>query len=282
MLVLPLIAVVLFTADLLWERRILRQTRIPIGTYLVYTSAVLTVFGVIGLIVTGQSLQPHTFSTTGLVVVGLLGLFSVGRNITYYAGFRRESLTKVDIFLILQPLAVITIAAALFPNERHPGILIAAVVASSALFFSHLRHRQLSFDRYERSLVFYILLSGLEAAAIKASFTFFSPLAVYTIRIFLVLIASLVIFGPQQFSFQRRFMRILPAMVLSFFGYAVLYWSYQRNGLVVSNMVFLLQPVLLFAIAREYFHERQPLRLAVAGTAIFFAVTYVFVLRLMS
>ncbi len=281
MSVLPLLATAAFTIHLLFERKFLRSTRIPLGTFLTQGSVALFLYSLLFLVVAKQPVALVGFDRAALGLLGILALLSVARNLSFYHGFRGETLTKVDLFLILEPLVVIAVAALVFPGERDPAVLLAAVIGFLAFLFGHLHHRHLSFDRYERSLAFYVLLTGMEAVVIKGLFEYLSPAAIYTIRVAAISLLFVGYFGRRTLSIHPLTWKIFLVMVTSFIGYVTLYYSYAAIGVTVTSIVFLLYPVALFFLARELFHERQPAKMAIAGAVILAVVAYTLVVQSM-
>lgn len=273
---IPIIAVVLWTVATIHEKRFLNTSKISSKNHISGVFFWMSVLGLPLAVLSGEIIRPNdVLNLNTLFLLVALIIMGVFRNIVTITGFRGESLIKFDLAMTFEPVAKIFFAALLIPGERDLRILLVASLATAALAFGHIHHRHLSFSRKEKLIFIGLFFAAIEAVLIKFLLDIFSPALLYTIRASLLAIVFIALFGfsIKQLSSSINW-GIFQIAALSFVIVLLYLYSYQLLGVTVTSLISLLYPVLLYLAAIIFFKERQPIRMAFAGSVIIACVAY--------
>lgn len=251
---------VLGSADTVFEKFFFNKR---CGKYKIFVP-MLFVFAFFILIIFFVPFLDHSIKSGALSTVSLILFFSMiamasVRNMLYYYSFQREGLCDIEPFIVFIPLVTIVLAGLVYPDERsHPIVLALAIIASLALVFSHIRKKHLSFDKALLPMFGVILLSAGENLISKELLTNFSPIALYTIRSFFIALLLLTFLRPKLKEMNRNDMKNL--FIISFlwvFTMIFYYYAYQKVGIVYTELINTLTPVLIVMGSYFFLKDRS-------------------------
>lgn len=206
----------------------------------------------------------------GIVVAGIL------TNILYYEAIKWEKISQIAPINLMQPLFVVLLAFAIFPSERNWNIIIPAVIAASALLFSHVKKHHLNFSKYALIALFANIIGAVEIILIKEVLYLFTPLSMYFYRSLFITLFFMITFRPnilKEIRGKERWIVLVTGFlwvafrVLSFYGYLQL-------GVVFTTLILMLAPIFLYFLAWKFLKEKLDWRNIVAAAFIIAAVLY--------
>jgi len=245
-MIYPFLAAILNTGSSLFEKFIFNHKRkrfkvfVPLLFLFSFLFLIIFFYPFLGEIKIGA------FSIFALVLLGVVVITASIRNMLYYYGLQREGLSEIEPFMVFVPLLTIIIASILYPDERNWKVLILAFIAAFALIFSHIEKKHLVFDKGIIPIMGAVFLEAAEANMIKELLYFYSPIAMYTIRVGLVALLLFLVFKPSFKKISKDEFRKLT--FVSFLWVLIMiftYYGYQTVGVVYTVLVLMLAPVLI-------------------------------------
>jgi len=247
-IIYPLLMVLIGSADTVYEKSFFAK---KFGKYLLFVP-MLFIFSFFILIIFFVPFLEHNIKSAALNTIPLILFISMivmasVRNMLYYYSIQSESLCDIEPFIVFVPLATILLAGIVYPDERsHPIILLLAIIASCALIFSHIRKKHLVFDKALIPMFAVVILSAAENVIIKELLVNFSPVALYTIRSFFIALLLIFSVRPRFKELTRKDIKNL--FLISFlwvFTMIFYYYAYQKVGVVYTELINTLSPVLI-------------------------------------
>ncbi len=269
MIWIPFLATALYTVSTVQRKLFLRTSRIPFSAFF---PSILLLMALMGAIVApldwridaAQAFAP--LPVLAFLCAVVLGVYWFE---AFYGALREESLSRYDLLLVLEPLAVMAAVSLVFPQERDPRVWCAGLIACGALYLGHRNHRRVTFDRGERKLLLAILLSTVLVVIERYLLTMYSALAFNAL--YAAGIAWLFAFryGAGAYRTGIRFARELAVTAFFIVSNSVLYfYSYQALGVTVTTLVMLLEPVAVAVIAFAILKEPVKPKLLAAGIVV--------------
>ncbi len=212
-----------------------------------------------------------------LGILFLIVIISILANIFNVSSLKKETLSELEPMKLFQPLFVILFALILYPSERTAslGIIIAALIASSALVVSHIKKDEFKMNKYMWLSLGGSMFFGLELALSKFILPFYNPLSFYFVRSFLIFIVTLFIFRKHLTKVTRATSKLY---LLSGLGWVLfrglLYYGYTIFGVVFTTLIFMLTPIFIYSFSKIFLKEKISKRNIYASIIIVTCVAY--------
>jgi len=190
-------------------------------------------------------------------------------NIFYYQGLQKENLYEFELIITLTPLTTTFLAALLLIEERNWQIFLSSAVASLALLFSHLKKDHFVFSKYSLGLLLAVFFISLEMVFQKILLNVYSPVSLYFIRTFIILVFFWLFFRPK---IARLGIKNLGLIMLSA-GAGVLqmvlkFYSFELFGVIYTTLIMTLAPILVYFTCILIFKEKLTLKTIFCGLII--------------
>jgi drug/metabolite transporter (DMT)-like permease len=202
------------------------------------------------------------------------GLFA---NLLVFYAMKWEKITELEPIRLIQPLFVILFAFVLYSAERSTSIKIlgAALIASLALVFSHLKRHYLQFNKYAMAAIFGSILFALDLALSNFLLPFYSPLSLYFTRSLIILIICSM-FIKVNFKAQKKQTWIYLAVIgfIWVIYRAILYYSYTMKGVIFTTLLFMLTPIFIYIMSHVYLKEKLNWKNILASIIILACIAY--------
>ncbi len=257
-MIFPFLAVIFNVIDVIKEKSIFsrkrKRYRIFVPFIFLFSFLIISIF----LFPFLGKIDPEGLKIIPLLILGLVIIIAAIRNMMYYSGFYREGLSEIEPFVVFTPLLTILIASIFYPDERNWGIIILAVVASLALIFSHVEKKHLKIDKGIIPIMGAIVFESIENNLIKELLYYYSPVAMYTVRVGLVALLLFIFLKPQVRDLSKKeiknlfFVGLMWVLVMIF-----VYYGYQTVGIVYTFLVLMLAPVLIVFGSYVFLRERK-------------------------
>lgn len=215
-----------------------------------------------------------------LIFLGVIVLSIIANLLGFYA-VRGEKVNNLEPARMMDPLFVVLLAIVFsFVNpilyERDFSVIIPALIAGSALIFSHIKKHHLKFNKYFRATIYASFLFALEMVISKLILDYYNPITFYFLRCFGVLLISWLIFRPNlKIESKKTNLKIL-LIGASWVIYRVLtYYGYIKIGVVLTTLILMLGPVFIYIFARIFLKEKISWKNIAASAVILLCLLYV-------
>ncbi len=265
-----------FAGGVLIDKFELSKRHIKLSLYLPLLFLFLCALtGILLLVLPIELFPAEALESTYLWAFLLMLALAFGWNVFYYRALAKETVQEFDLLLLTEPLVTIVLASVFFSGERHPIVLILALIAAICLIFTHMHRRKVRFDTYARGLMLSILLMSLEVLVIRVLLEVYHPISLYFIRTLLIFLGYALAYKPQFSSMKLRdvggiFLTALFGvlqMVSRFFGY-------RDGGVVITTLILLLGPLIVEIISLSILKEKLNYKSGLAFAVIFLCVLY--------
>lgn len=233
------------------------------------------------------TIDPRAFTSDYLFLLFLIIIIASIYNILFYHALEKEKIIEWQLVIMLTPLSTIIIASIFLRAERNLGVFLAGIVASVALFASHLNRRHhLNFDVFQKGLLLYLILYPLEAVLVKELLFLYSPLALYMVRtlgVFIVLFIWYLFLAPYikgepKLTFSnwraKNYKLCFVIALLAVLQMVFTYYGYKHFGVVFTTIVLTLGPILTYIADVIILKERLKKRIVLAAIVILACVAY--------
>lgn len=231
--------------NVLLDKFVLAKQRMKVSDYIPLLFVFLFLVTFLTLPWLGGVNEVLMFSQQYIFYFVLMVLLAVIWNIFYYQGLQKEKIIEFEMIILLTPLATVLLAALFFPEEFDPPVFWAAVIASLALLFSHLRKHHFEFDKYSLHLLLAVVLMAMEAMVQKELLYIYAPATLYALRTGLLALFFGLYYRPIMAHVNDHSFRLVFATAFLGAVYMVTkFYGFQQIGVTFTTLVLLVTPVI--------------------------------------
>ncbi len=215
------------------------------------------------------------FIFLGVVLISFFG------NLFMNYSMKKEKINNIEPIKILEPLFVVLLSLlfSLFFHglyESKIKFIVPSLIACFALIFSHFEKHHLKFNRYILSAITGSFLFALELVLSKLILDYYSPFTFYFLRCLGIFLLTFFIFMPKLDGLNKKekihFSIIGPIWVIL---RVVIYYGYSTTGVILTNLLLMLGPVLVYAFARIFLKEKLNWKNILSSIIIILCIIYV-------
>lgn len=265
------------------EKKVLRKHKVNYKDYHVFSF--FSIVAIIGILIplillfypSLWAISPEALSLKNLGIMAFIVVSSIIANLSIFYAVKWEKVTELQPIRLLQPLFVILLAFIFYASERQTDfrIISAALIASLALVFSHIKKHHLVFNKYSISALLGSLFFAMELVTSKSILDYYSPLSFYFIRCFFIFLFSYMIFKSNPTTFgKKNWIYTLVIAAIWVFYRVLLYSSYTGQGVIFTTLLFLLAPVFVYILSYFYLKEKPTWKNIVSAGIIILCVAY--------
>lgn len=274
MIWIPFAGAISEAAGTILEKTVLRKRKINYKVYTVFSFLAIVLVS-LPLLYFFWKLTPEAYETKNLLILAFIITTSIIANLLMFYSLKREKVSELEPLRLFQPLFVILLAFIIYSTERKYSILIAALIASGALIFSHIEKHHFRFNKYLIAALLASLFFAVELVATKALLPYYSGITFYFVRCAAILLITLAIFRPNPKNIDKTSgILIFITGAIWVFYRVLLYYGYATYGVIFTTLLFILAPVFIYAFARIFLKEKLTWRNIVATIVIILCVTY--------
>jgi len=275
---IPVIGSLALATITLMEKLVLKTRKIKIETIHVYgfLSSVLVMFPIIYFL---WNVNQSALELKNVLIFSMVIIASIVANLLAFYSLKWERITNIEPARMLEPLFVI-ILAILFSffsvlYEKNLNVVIPALIAGSALVFSHIKRHYLEFNKYFLAAIAGSFLFALELVLSRLILDLYSPLSFYFLRCSAIFLISFVIFRP---SLKNVKTKVKKEIFLIGFLWVVfrlaLYYGYINLGIITTTLIILLAPIFIYLFAWKFLKEKLDWKNITAAIIILGCVAY--------
>lgn len=203
----------------------------------------------------------------------MVGVLAATYNILFFHGLKLEKVYESQLFAMGIPLLTVLIVSVFYASERQPLILGAALIASLALVWSHLRKGAFKIGKGSLMILAAAVLMGFEAVLLKSLLTVFSPFALYFVR---VLFASIILiayyrpkFKPIKFKHQGILLLVAFLMFIQFY---FTFTGYALYGVNYTTLILTTVPIFVYFFDFLFLKEKIKPKILLAAAVILLSI----------
>ncbi|MDO8471799.1 MAG: DMT family transporter [bacterium] len=276
---LQIIAALLFAVTMVLDKRNLRRYKLapPDYTFMVFIwlvvfSGIVTTFTHhVDLVKLAEARYYY-----GFVVLVLLAFLW---NKLYYYFELHERMEDFEVINLTVPAATAVMAGIVFPEERNIIAYLAVGVSLVTLAVVRLQKKNWQFNTYAWLILVMILAMAAETVMRKYMLAVFDPATLYFYRVTGVTILLYLFNRPKNLP--TKWQPWLATGLASALGTAamiMMFYGYAAIGVILTTMIFLLNPLAVYWLDSLILHERLKLKNMVASVVILAAITITAVL----
>lgn len=270
-----LIATITQALGVTLDKAVLSYRKVPTKDFIPIVFFFLCLFTLPLLFIVGGLNWHYFWNIKYIFLYLLMVMVAIIWNVLYYQGVRSEKVQEFELILMLNPLLVILLAAFFFPVERNPQIFVAALIASLALIFAHLKKEHLVFSREAVGLIFCVILMSVETIIHRYLLNIFSPAALYFSRTLILLIFFATYCRPNFLSINRVSLGLIALNgFLGMIQFVARFYGYRDAGVIITTLILTIAPILIYLIAYLYFKEKVQKRMIIAGAVIIVCIIW--------
>ena len=262
----PIVAAVLQAGSFVLDKFILLIPKVNFREYLGVSFPLIFIINALVFLILRPPLNATLF--TGIPLLALVSsvLLSIASNLIYYRALQSDRLTEIQSISLLGGIPVVLGSGLLFADERNLGIIIPALIALSAIAWSHWKNHHFVIAADTVPLVLWALTMPLVGAALsKILLTYWHPVSLEMIRAAgLALVVGPIYAGQSSHTPRRAVPWLIATNILTSLAWILFYIGYQKLGIIYTLLLFSLQPLLAYAMAIIFLKEPLEKKRAIA------------------
>lgn len=257
------------------DKVIISRQRVNFKTYLALTFPMAFFAGLIGFLILHPPLFTHELLSHGFLwLLAVSMVFLVSGNILYYRALEDEDLSELQTFDLLNNIPIILFSGLVFESERNYGIIALALVAAIAVTWAHWEKHHLKVGKKTLPYVLWaFFFAPIAAIVFKVLLGVWNPISLLLVRYFF----ASIIFFPLLFRKTEKvsIKNLTYLFVGSALGAAAMifyYFGYQKLGIVLTVLIYLLQPLLTYFASIFYLKEKPNAKKIIAFAVVLVAI----------
>ncbi|MCA9487618.1 MAG: DMT family transporter [Nanoarchaeota archaeon] len=217
-----------------------------------------------------------------IIIFSIIVILAVLANYFTFKAMKKGKLSKIEPVKVTEPLFTIILAVifGLFFTKgifsSNPRIIIPAIIGGIALIFPHIKKHHLEFNRNFRLVLLGSFLFALELVVSRLILDYYNGLTFYFLRCSFVFIISLIVFRPKiRGKLNKKIsFHILIASII-WIGYRLLlYYGYERLGVIETSLMVMLGPVFIYIFAWKFLHDKPTWKNLLASVVILLCIVF--------
>ena len=248
---LPIIAAFLQASSFTLDKVILSVKRVDFKTYIGVSFPLIFLINLAIFFIFRPPFSLELLSGRLLFFLLSSVFLSICTNILYYRALDRDKLTEMEVIGLLSTIPVVIFSGIIFADERNFYILIPALVAFTAIVWSHWKGGKILIKKDTRPfLIWMLLLAPLGAALSKILLQSWNPISLELVRSAVLIAALTPLFHKNLEKVSPKAMLLLLLTnILTAVAWIFFYFSFKISGVVYTLLLFSLQPLLVYFAA---------------------------------
>lgn len=273
----PLAAAILQAASFTLDKVALSIKRVGFKNYAAVSFPLIFLISLIAFAIVRPPLSGEMLGSFIPLLLAISAGIVIAINLLFYRALDGDNLSELETLVLLEKIPIILLSSLFFADERNFAVLIPALIASSAIIWSHWERHHFRLARKTAAyLIPTLILAPIEASIAKIILETWHPISFELVR-------SGIIAAVMSILFMRYIEKTpLPAFgpllitnILTTIAWILFYYSYKVSGIVYTALLFSLQPLLVYFAAvfflKEKFHRKKFIAFLVVLAAIAYA-----------
>lgn len=278
--VIPLIAAIGSAIGITVQKIILKHRKVDIKLYTTaeFGAIVIVMLPIIWFF---WRLESQAFELTNIIVFLLVVFFSIIANLFVFYSMKWDKISNIEPARVMEPIFTILLAIGfsfIFGQglyERNLNIIVPALIAGAALILSHIKKHHLRFNKYFIFAIIGSFFFALELVISKLILDHYSAITFYFLRCLTIFIISFLIFQPKFSKLKGKAeWEVLSLGVIWVICRVLIYYGYQKIGVALTTLLFMIGPILVFVFAWKFLKEKIDWRNIIAAIIIIACILY--------
>lgn len=225
--------------------------------------------------------SPQALETKNLLIFGLVIFFALIANLFVFYSIKGDKISNLEPARVSEPIFLVILALlfSLFFDstlyETNPRIIYPALIAGSAIIFSHVKKYHLSFNKYFLAATLGSFFFALELILSRLILDYYSASSFYFIRCISLFFLGIIILRPKIKRLDNSiYLGMLAIGAIWVLYRVIVYYGYIHLGVISTTLVFMLSPIFIYLFAWIFLKEKPTWRNIVASVIIVACVIY--------
>ena len=279
--IIPATSAVLQAASYTLDKITLKIKKVSYKSYNGISFPLMVFFTLIIFFLFRPSLSEEMFQFKYLFLIFLSILLSIVGNLIFYRALKSDLLSEMQTISLLGYAPLILFTSLFFADERNPFIIVLAVIAVSALIWSHWKKHH--FHIAKKTLPFLIwtlAISPFGGPISKIILQVWNPIALQLIKDIAIAIVFLPLFMKNIKSTPGK---AIPYLILTnaltTIAWILYFFSYQQIGIIQTVLIFSLEPMLVYFASVFFLKEKFQKKKAIAFVIILISIVLAQILK---
>jgi drug/metabolite transporter (DMT)-like permease len=280
MIYLPILGAFALAFGTIMQKILLRKRKMDIKEYNVLEFLSIVIVMALVLVFFWR-LEPEALYLKNILIFAGVVAISIAANLFMLYAMKWEKVSYLEPAKMFEPLFVVLLSVVFsffFQDmyERNLRMIIPGIIAACALIFSHIRRHHLDFNKYFISAIIGSFMFALELILSILILDYYSSFTFYFLRCAAILLITYLIFRPKINNLNgKEKLNFLILGVIWVIVRVIMYYGYQKIGIVSTTIILMLGPVLIYAFAKVFLKEKLHWKNIVASIIILACVAYV-------
>lgn len=259
----PILAAVLQAASFTLDKVILSLRRVSFKTYTGVSFPLIFIITFVIFLIARPPVSRELLSGNLPWLLALSIVITLGTNLFFYRALDHDHLNEIQTLDLFRSIPIILFSSILFADERNFSILVPALVASSAVLWSHWENHHFRMARRTIPYFIWMLLAApIGAAADKILLGVWHPIVLgLAIDGAVACVLGPLFFKEEKKITWRGFSLLILTNLFTTAAWLLYFFSYQRSGVVYTVLLFSLMPFLVYLASviflKEAFHWKK-------------------------
>lgn len=280
MIYLPIIGAIALASGTILQKMLLRKRKLDIKEYNILEFLSIVIVMALVLVFFWR-LEPEALQLKNILIFVGIVLISIAANLFMLYSIKWEKVTNLEPAKMFEPLFVVLLSIVFsffFQGyyERDLRMIIPGIISACALIFSHVRKHHLDFNKYFISAIIGSFFFALELILSILILDYYSSFTFYFLRCTAILLITYLIFRPKINNLKNK--EKLSFLIIGAIWVIVriiMYYGYQKIGIVSTTIILMLGPVLIYFFAKIFLKEKLHWKNILAAIIILACVAYV-------
>jgi drug/metabolite transporter (DMT)-like permease len=276
----PFIGALALAAGTVVERLFLKRKKVNIKMHNCLEFLAITLV-MLPFIYFFWQVSPEALQLKNLVIMGIVIFFAMIANLLVFYSIKGDKICNLEPARIMEPLFIVVLA--LFLNlfldselyKTSPKILYSALIAGTALIFSHIKKHHLKFNKYFLAATLGSFFFALEMIFSRFILNYYSGFSLYFIRCTALFILGIIFLRPKKEKPEKSYLYGMLGLGAIWTIYRIIiYYGYLSLGVVSTTLIFMLSPIFIYTFACIFLKEKPTWRNILASVVIILCVVY--------
>ena len=270
----PIVAALLQASSATLDKVLLSFKRVDYRVYTGVSFPLLFIITLVIFLVVRPPLSRALFLYHLFFLLLISVAFTTITNLIVYRALKHDRLIEIEAVGLLQVLPIILFSSIVFADERRYAVIVPAVIAALAIIWSHWEHHRFQMNKDTYPLLIWLLVAAPVGAVLsKELLRVWDPISLELVRSFLV---AILLYKYFERGFAKITLPIFGLFVLtnlfSSIAWILVFYGYQRIGIIHTMLLFSLQPMLVYFASVMFLKERFHWKKSVAFVVVLFSI----------
>lgn len=279
--ILPVISAVLQSASFTLDKVTLSIKKVSYKSYNGISFPLIAIFTLIIFLIFRPSLSEEMFQLKYLLLIFISILLGIVGNLIYYRALKSDQLSEMQTISLLGSVPLILFTSIFFADERNPFVIALAIIAVSALIWSHWKKHHFKIAKKTLPFLIWVLaVSPFGGPISKTILQTWNPIALQLIKDIAIAIVFLPLFMKSVKSTPTKAIPyLLLTNILTTVAWILYFFSYQQIGIIQTVLIFSLEPMLVYFASVLFLKEKFQKKKAIAFAIILISIALAQILK---